>query len=60
MPMTNAPNPVPPPGKPRIGVAWIVVVVILGLLLAAWIYSNANPRRATQDQGTPPSPTSAP
>jgi len=60
MPMTNAPNPVPPPGKPKIGVVWIVVVVVLGLLLAAWIYSNANPRRGTQDQGTTSSPTSAP
>jgi hypothetical protein len=58
--MSNAPNPVPPPGKPKIGVVWIVVVVVLGLLLAAWIYSSANPRRGASDNPAPSSPVGPP
>jgi Raf kinase inhibitor-like YbhB/YbcL family protein len=52
--MSNAPDPVPPPGKPKIGVVWIVVVVILGLLMAAWIYSSADPRRDAPDNSDRP------
>lgn len=58
--MSNAPNPVPPPGKPKIGVVWIIVVVVLGLLLAAWIYGSANPRRAAPDNPAPSSPAGPP
>jgi hypothetical protein len=57
--MPNAPNPVPPPGKPTIGAVWIVVVVVVGLALAAWIYSAAKPRHEP-DQKTKPSPTGPP
>jgi hypothetical protein len=58
--MSNAPDPVPPPGKPKIGVVWIVVVVVLGLLFAAWIYSSADPRRGEANNADRPSPTGPP
>jgi hypothetical protein len=32
------PDPVPPSGKPRIGVAWIWVALIIAFAVAAWLY----------------------
>jgi hypothetical protein len=58
--MLNTPNPVPPSGKPKIGVVWIVVVVVLGLLVAAWIYSSVKPGRGAQDRPERPSPVGPP
>jgi hypothetical protein len=58
--MSNPPDPVPPPGKPKIGVVWIVVVVVLGLLVAAWIYSSVKPGRGVQDRPERPSPVGPP
>lgn len=58
--MPNAPDPVPPPGKPKIGVVWIVVVAVLGLIFAAWIYSASKPARDQQGPGASPAATSTP
>jgi hypothetical protein len=58
--MSNAPDPVPPPGKPKIGVVWIVVVVVIGLVVAAWIYSSVDPRSGAQDRPERPSPVGPP
>jgi hypothetical protein len=58
--MSNAPDPVPPPGKPKIGVVWIVVAVVLGLLVAAWIYSSVKAGRGVQDRPERPSPVGPP
>lgn len=32
------PDPVPPSGKPRIGIAWIWVAVLIAFVVAAWLY----------------------
>ena len=32
------PDPVPPPGKPTIGIAWVWVAVAIALGVAAWLY----------------------
>jgi hypothetical protein len=51
----TVPDPVPPPGKPRIGLWWIIVVVGGGLLFAAWLYFWATPEPAS-DGREPPTP----
>ena len=59
--MSNAPDPVPPPGKPRIGIAWIIVVGILGLIFATWIYSSTKPTSASRDhEAQQPAATATP
>jgi hypothetical protein len=57
--MSNPPNPVPPPGKPRIGIAWLAVVGVLALVFAAWIYGAAKPTHGSDQRATSPT-TSAP
>lgn len=59
--MTDTPpDPVPPRGKPRIGMVWIVVVLAIGLVFGAWIYASAKrpdadaPRPVTPQQRTVP------
>jgi hypothetical protein len=58
--MSNAPDPVPPPGKPKIGMIWIVVALAFGLVIAAWIYSAVKPAGAHRAQETKPSVTGPP
>jgi hypothetical protein len=57
MVMPDAPDPVPPPGKPKIGVVWIVVVVVLGLIFAVLIY---NATRSARGPDASPPATSTP
>ena len=58
--MPDAPDPVPPPGKPKIGVLWIAVVVVLGLIFSAWIYGASKPARDQQSPGANPASTGTP
>ena len=50
----NAPDPTPPPGKPRIGVAWIIVAVVGALVVAAWLYFTIRPTPPPQDNRRAP------
>jgi hypothetical protein len=34
----NTPDPIPPVGKPRIGIAWVWVAVAIALVVAVWLY----------------------
>jgi cytochrome c-type biogenesis protein CcmH/NrfG len=47
----NTPDPVPPAGKPSIGIAWIWVAVIIALIVAVWLYF------ATKTPGAPGQPS---
>jgi hypothetical protein len=49
------PDPVPPPGKPRIGLWWIIIVVVGGLMFAAWLYFWSTPK-PSPDGREPPTP----
>jgi hypothetical protein len=60
MVMPDAPDPVPPAGKPKIGVVWVAVVAVLGLIFAAWIYSASKPARDQTGPGASSTQNSTP